>query len=60
MLVLGRFSGQSILIGDSVSVTIIRIGDGTVRVGVSAPPHVDIVRAEILERALSTIARLFQ
>ena len=35
MLVLSRKVGEKILIGDNISVTIVRVAQGTVRVGVS-------------------------
>lgn len=59
MLVLGRYSGQSVLIGDSIAITIIQIADGSVRIGIIAPRQIEIVRTEILERVVETIAKLF-
>lgn len=50
MLVLSRKSGQSIVIGGEIVVNIVEIGRGRVQVGVSAPPHVTIHRAEIQRR----------
>ncbi len=52
MLVLGRKERQAIQIGDDVTVVVTRIGPGNrVAIGVVAPPHVAIVRAELLEDA---------
>lgn len=59
MLILGRFSGQSILIGDSILITIIQVADGSVRVGITAPYEVDIVRTEVLERIIAAVIKLF-
>lgn len=47
MLVLSRRVGERILIGDNVAVTIVRVSQGTVRIGVEAPKGVPIVREEI-------------
>ncbi len=47
MLVLSRQVGERILIGDDIAVTVVRIGPGTVRIGVEAPSCVVIVREEI-------------
>jgi carbon storage regulator CsrA len=49
MLVLGRKPHQSIRIGDDVTVVVTRIGPGNrVSIGVVAPPHVAVVRTEII------------
>ena len=50
MLVLSRKVGEKILIGDKISVTIVRVAQGTVRVGVEAPQEMAIVREEIKEQ----------
>ena len=50
MLVLSRKVGEKILIGDSISVTIVRVAQGIVRVGVEAPRDMPIVREEIKDR----------
>ena len=47
MLVLSRKPGERILIGDEVSVTIVRIGPNTVRLGIDAPRTMNIVREEL-------------
>jgi carbon storage regulator len=49
MLVLSRKTDEQILIGDSIVVTVVRIGPNEVRIGIDAPPDVDIVRTELLE-----------
>ena len=51
MLVLSRKVGEKILIGENVTVTIVRVAQGIVRVGVEAPKNMPIVREEISERA---------
>jgi len=47
MLVLSRKPGERIFIGEEVKVTIIRIGPNSVRVGIEAPNHMNIVREEL-------------
>ena len=47
MLVLSRKSGERILIGDDVTVTIVRIGPNNVRLGIEAPRDMNIVREEL-------------
>jgi carbon storage regulator len=47
MLVLSRKPGERILIGANIKITIIRIGPNSVRVGIDAPDHLNIVREEI-------------
>jgi carbon storage regulator len=48
MLVLSRKPGERILIGDNVTVTIVRIGPNNVRLGIDAPRDMNIVREELL------------
>jgi carbon storage regulator len=50
MLVLSRKPGERILIGDQISVTIVRIGPNTVRIGIDAPRDMNIVREELCLR----------
>lgn len=47
MLVLSRKVGERILIGDRIAVTVVRVSQGTVRIGVEAPDDLAIVREEI-------------
>mgnify|MGYP002074903144 CR=1 FL=1 len=47
MLVLSRKSGERILIGYEIAVTIVRIGPNTVRLGIEAPRDMNIVREEL-------------
>ena len=47
MLVLTRKSGERIVIGDNVTVTVLEIRGGVVKLGLKAPPHVSIHRKEI-------------
>jgi carbon storage regulator len=47
MLVLSRKVGEKILIGDNISVTVVRVAQGIVRIGVEAPQNLPVVREEI-------------
>ena len=47
MLVLSRKVGERILIGDNISVTVVRITGSGVRIGVEAPPEMVVVRQEL-------------
>ena len=47
MLVLARHPGESIMIGDEIEVTVLSAGNGQVRIGISAPRHIQVLREEI-------------
>lgn len=47
MLVLSRKKGESIVIQDQIELTILSVDGDTVKVGISAPRHVDIFRKEV-------------
>lgn len=47
MLILSRRIGEQIQIGEDVCVTVVRIGQGGVRIGVDAPDGCSIARSEI-------------
>jgi carbon storage regulator len=49
MLVLSRRPGESITIGDDIVVTVVAAANGQVRLGITAPQHVRVLRAEILK-----------
>ena len=50
MLVLTRKTQERIQIGDSVTITVVRIKGNTVRVGIEAPQEVRVVRGELAEK----------
>lgn len=60
MLVLSRKRGETIVIGDKVQITIVRIGGETVRIGITAPKNVPILRKELLREIQGTEAALEQ
>lgn len=47
MLVLSRKPGERILIGDEITLTVIRVGPNAVRLGIDAPEHLNIIREEL-------------
>jgi carbon storage regulator len=47
MLVLSRKVGERILIGENIAVTVVRIGQGGVRIGIDAPNDMTVVREEL-------------
>jgi len=47
MLVLSRRVGESVVIGDEVTVTVLEVRGDVVRVGVKAPRHVAVHREEL-------------
>ena len=52
MLVLSRRRDESIVIGEDIVVTIVEVGRGRVRLGISAPSSVSIRREEVHYRIL--------
>lgn len=47
MLVLTRKSGQSIIIGDDIEVTVLAVTRDKVRIGIEAPRAVPVLRREV-------------
>ncbi len=50
MLILTRRVGETLMIGDDVTVTVLGVKGNQVRVGVNAPKDVAVHREEIYER----------
>ena len=50
MLVLSRKSNEEIVIGSNIRIKILEITGNCVRVGISAPNHVPVLREEIFAR----------
>lgn len=57
MLVLTRRMGQTLTIGDNVTVTILQIRGTQVRLGISAPTEIAIHREEIVVQAANSSRR---
>lgn len=53
MLVLTRKSGESLIIGETIAVTIIEVRGGQVKIGVEAPREIAVYRKELLEKIRS-------
>ena len=50
MLILSRRVGESICIGDDIRIEVCEIRGSNVRVGITAPPQVEVHRHEVYER----------
>jgi carbon storage regulator len=53
MLILTRRVGETVIIGEEVSITILGVKGNQVRVGINAPKNVAVHREEIFERIKS-------
>jgi carbon storage regulator len=50
MLVLSRKTGEKVIIGGAITITIIRASRSRIRLGVEAPDGVEILRSELVGR----------
>jgi carbon storage regulator len=55
MLVLSRKLGESIVIGDRIVVTVVKLDHGQVRLGIEAPREIAVFREEIAPRLPPTL-----
>lgn len=54
MLVLSRRVGESVVIGDDITVTVLEVRGDVVRIGIDAPRSVAVNRAELLAEVANT------
>jgi len=57
MLILTRKEGESLRLGEDITVTVVSVKGGSVRLGINAPRDVAVHREEIYERIASGDAR---
>lgn len=48
MLVLQRKAGESLVIGEDIYVSVVSVENGRVRLAITAPPEVSILRSELI------------
>lgn len=49
MLVLSRMAGECIIIDGGIKITVVRVEDGRVKLGIDAPKDVNIMRPEAVK-----------
>ncbi|AKN33913.1 carbon storage regulator [Clostridium carboxidivorans P7] len=47
MLVISRKKGESILLGKDIEITVVKIDDSSVKLSISAPKNITILRKEL-------------
>jgi carbon storage regulator len=54
VLVLSRKVGESILIGESIRVTVVQVAGGHIRLGIDAPAEVIVLREELTKSCFNS------
>jgi carbon storage regulator len=57
VLVLSRRRGDSILIGDDIEITVVEVQGDNVKIGITAPKTITVLRKELMEEASSANAQ---
>ena len=52
MLILTRRVGEKLVIGENVTITVLGVKGNQIRIGIDAPPEVQVHREEIFKRIL--------
>lgn len=50
MLIITRKKGESLMIGEDIEITVSRIDDGSIKLGIKAPKNITILRKELYEQ----------
>ena len=50
MLVLSRKPGETIMIGEEVEITVVDVRGDKVRIGITAPKHIRIMRPDAVDK----------
>ncbi len=53
MLVLSRRPGESVMIGDQITVTVVEVRGDQIRIGIDAPRSVKVYREEIFRQVVA-------
>jgi len=56
MLILTRRAGETVMIGNDVTITVLGVKGNQVRIGINAPKDVAVHREEIFERIQSELS----
>lgn len=52
MLILQRKKGQSLVIGDQITITVTDVGTDSVKLAIDAPREVSVLRSELVEAVI--------